>query len=564
MKALILRVAYGVVALALITGLIVLVWNTRTTLPAGLDAITNFALTLAKLVGALAVVFLGPIVLYRLARQVLRPPQLVVDPFRNASGAAELDGALVGLSQQAREQLLAQLRAVDRQITTRIKGVGPDSYHPPDTAPLPEGTPDGTLDRLVGSIKEYAPKEITPAVQLLGLALPPRGTRVSGTLQRCGDEPGKLGITLELADIASQRAFHLWTHWELPVAPASASAPIAAAAQLSSADTLCALAAAYEVRGALEQAKSSYETALQQKPDLVVARDGLLRVLGMQWTLSERYSNLLCPSMRRLALELAKREMQKRVCRLCGKAKRIRYEARTLNFFGAMYEASYQSFGGEFARLAIADFQRAIDLDPEWYQPYENLADVYTFMAQSETDLRTSLQQLHSALLQYVVALARAKKAAEGQETLNRIMVGMATAQLLTGTAALVEKARSSILALTQTFPLGNQMDSRYLYNLASWYGFANQSQPPEPGARDAARRILGFSLGREHDPDVWSYAEWDPAFKGTCDGLDVLEFTIAEEMQRRLSAGEMSLSLLPEDKFTLVMEAIFKQAEWL
>jgi tetratricopeptide (TPR) repeat protein len=387
---------------------------------------------------------------------------------------------------------------------------------------------------------------------------------VSGTLQRSGDEPGKLGITLELADIVSQRAFRLWTHWELPVAPASASAPIAAAAQLNSADAMCALAAAYEAQGALEQAKSSYEAALQQKPDLAEARDGLLRVLGMPWTLSERYSNLLRPSMRRLALELAKRVMQKRGCRLCGKTKRISYEARTLNFFGALYEASYQTFGGEFARLAIADLQRAIDLDPEWYQPYENLADVYTLMAQRETDQRTSVQHLHSALLQYVVALARARKAAEGQETLNRIMVGMATAQLLTGTAALVEKARSNILALTQAFPLGNQMDSRYLYNLASWYGFANQGQPPEASARDAARRILGYSLGREHDPDVWSYAEWDPAFKGTCDGLDVLEFTIAEEIQRRLSAGEMGLNRLPGDEFTLVMETIFKQADWL
>ena len=136
---------------------------------------------------------------------------------------------------------------------------------------------------------------------------------------------------------------------------------------------------------------------------------------------------LLKPATRWLAVELSKREMLANVpwyylgnwCK--------RYQSQIHNFFGVINYASAPTHGSFFYQLAIEDLQAAVEFDPNWYQPYENLGDTYSTQGREfQENKRINLQR--QAILQYEKALVRC----EDETVRRRIKVGKAMAQLLT------------------------------------------------------------------------------------------------------------------------------------
>jgi hypothetical protein len=171
------------------------------------DSIDKYVLEpawdLAKLLILLLAIPLAVIVAYRIYRLYRRArdlPQLVFTDFSNNSGISELDPvAAAGFRQLFRENLVIAVEGIDGRVQKRKSS----TQKPPlEKAPLNSRViQDTQLRDLVNALAEASPEPIKPVVQLLSLVVPPRGTTITGNLQRAGSTPGKLGLTLEIADI---------------------------------------------------------------------------------------------------------------------------------------------------------------------------------------------------------------------------------------------------------------------------------------------------------------------------------------------------------------------------
>ena len=162
---------------------------------------------------------LGLLLLAVLAARVLRlrgRRQLVVGDLANASGNAELDGRLGGMSQLFRQQLVEQLGLVDAKIAQSIERANVPGYSRAlDPIPLPRSAPDQSVANLAASLRTFAGDRAGPAVQLLSdILLRPWGTIVGGTLQRRGSAPDRLGLTCEVADLRGGDVPASRTIWE--------------------------------------------------------------------------------------------------------------------------------------------------------------------------------------------------------------------------------------------------------------------------------------------------------------------------------------------------------------
>ncbi|WP_052312041.1 tetratricopeptide repeat protein [Richelia intracellularis] len=293
----------------------------------------------------LAVIF-TIVVLRRVMLLILnRPPQLVIDNFSNATGATSLDDVLHGLSQLARQRLIKEIKDVHQGIKHHIIDIGLDILHSVDKLPLPQTTPDKRITNLINSLQKFTPDNIDQAVQLLNIMFPPQGTKVSSILQSQGDEHHILGITFEISDIQGNIASKLYTVWE---------------------DEKC---------------QSSYQG------------------------LKDRYRELLKPAIRWLAIELSRREIIAGGSQFNSSSQRQAYQAKVYNFFGVFSQNSGQSHGGLFYKLAIEDLQDAILVDPNWYQPYENLAETYALIAGQEKG-EESVYLYNQAVTNYNLAIA--------------------------------------------------------------------------------------------------------------------------------------------------------------
>ncbi|MGD9892262.1 MAG: hypothetical protein AB7U18_13335 [Dehalococcoidia bacterium] len=180
------------------------------------DFLTTVSLTLLKLLVTFSGIALGLALLIRIIGLIRRPPELVIDGFGNASGKDELDAMAPGITQQAREKLAAYLESVRAELI-RNRDLKPSSFEWPTNAPTPDGAQDQRLEQLLTSLKEIAPSQLGMVVQLINLAFPPRGTKVTGTLQRVGDAPGRLGIAFEITDLRGDQKPELRTMWEKDV-----------------------------------------------------------------------------------------------------------------------------------------------------------------------------------------------------------------------------------------------------------------------------------------------------------------------------------------------------------
>jgi tetratricopeptide (TPR) repeat protein len=199
------------------------------------DSIDKYVLEpawdLAKLLILLLAIPLAVIVAYRIYRLYRRArdlPQLVFTDFSNNSGISELDPvAAAGFRQLFRENLVIAVEGIDGRVQKRKSS----TQKPPlEKAPLNSRViQDTQLRDLVNALAEASPEPIKPVVQLLSLVVPPRGTTITGNLQRAGSTPGKLGLTLEIADIEDPGQSQLRTIWEQP----SKDVPVVASSSIT-------------------------------------------------------------------------------------------------------------------------------------------------------------------------------------------------------------------------------------------------------------------------------------------------------------------------------------------
>ncbi|MCJ8281070.1 MAG: tetratricopeptide repeat protein [Rivularia sp. ALOHA_DT_140] len=347
-------------------------------------------------------------------------------------------------------------------------------------------------------------------------------------MQSQGEDYNRLGITFEVHDIQSRGASKLYTIWEEKVTE-------------SVTDTVIKTLSHIPSKTASDE--EEFELPIETYPEL-----------------RDRFRALLKPCTRWLALELSRREMLANVpwyylgnwCK--------RYQSQIHNFFGVINYASAPTHGNFFYQLAIEDLQAAIELDPNWYQPYENLGDTYSTRGRDVSEnRRVNLQR--KAILQYEKALVRC----EDETVRRRIKVGKAIAQLLTKDETFVQEAQKEIQLLEEQWDASSDLSSRFLYNLASWYAiFTVQNNPRQETEqlnqiKQKARRYLVYALLRDSDRNLWDWASRDPDFQGVRERFTDLQFVLMKTLNEVDELPEMK-----GEKFVKQVEEILEEMNWI
>ncbi|PMB20081.1 hypothetical protein CEN45_17745 [Fischerella thermalis CCMEE 5198] len=401
-----------------------------------------------------------------------RSSQLIIDNFSNATGADEIEGVLTGLSQLARERLAREMKSVYQRSKEHITSVGPQIHLSSDKFPLPQATANQQLTNFISSVKELTPDQIDPLVQLLAVLFPPYGTKVTGILQSQGEEHKRIGITFEIQDIDNRIAAQIYTIWEV----------------------------------------SDSEVGKESKR-----------------LLKDRFRQLLRTASRWLALELSKREMIRSIPKFYLGSKRQRYLGQIHNFFGVLNQSSAQTHGQFFYQLAIEELQQAIEFYPDWYQPYDNLAETYSLLGRTKGDRR--IGNLQSAIAHYDEAL---KRVTEPNVQL-RIKVAKAITQLLTGKEDLILAAKQEIqnLETAKNWDATTVLNYRLLYYLACWYALAYRLDDADE-TQKRAYRYLTYSLARDKSKDFWEWIGKDPDLESIRAGLPGLKSALLKKLNEK------------------------------
>jgi hypothetical protein len=229
-----------------------------------------------------------------------------------------------------------------------------------------------------------------------------------------------------------------------------------------------------------------------------------------------------------------------------------KYRGQIHNFFGVLNLASAPTHGTFFYELAIEDLHQAIELAPDWYQPYENLANAYSALGR-DTQGKEGVAWQRKAVLRYTDALERV----QDENVKRRIRIGKATSQLLTSEKTLIEEAKQEIQKVEMDWDAAFEKDARFLYNLASWYAIANRQNNIDSNADKTARRYLVYSLVR--DNSLWYWAGKDKDLESIHDGLEDIKFEISKKLREFIE-----LPQLEGKEFTDVIDEVLKNVNWL
>lgn len=477
------------------------------------------------LLGKIALILLISIIIQRILILIWsRYSQLIIDNFKNASGNDELDNVLPGLSQLARERLLREMRGVHSRLKEHVdRKVAPRNYRPTDRLALPRTTPDQRLANLVDSLNEFTPDHIDPVVQLLNVIFPTYGTKVTSILQNRGNNNEKIGITFEITDIEGHLASKLYTVWESP-----------------------------------QKSEKNQEHGLEEK-----------EIDDISPSLKERYRLLLKPATRWLAIELSRREMVAAVPQFYFGKRRTRYQAQIHNFFGVLYYASAPTHGFFFYKLAIEDLQQAIQLCPYWYQPHENLADIYSTKGRQIISIKDknikvrNIKEQNSegrdlqrkAILEYENALDKCTD----KESIRRIRVGKAISQLLAGDRTQIQEAKDEIEYLEKNWDATLEMNGRFIYSMAAWYAITFTQGYGDNAVKKLAQNYLVYALVRNTESDFWKWAGQDPDFQKIRGNFAELQFVLLKKLNRF-----SQLPNLKGEEFAKAIEEILEESNWL
>ncbi len=565
--------------------------STSNGLPDLFNSISSFFQALAATVVSLLIVALVALIaaLAWCIWQQRRVSKLVIDPFINGTGNAELAKMLPGLNQLMRETLTETLHRMldhvyhDRQLKWERSSFRSYSVpqtictvpfsnllsHSIDRYPLPEAATASRLSDLLVSLKAGSNGQPSTAIQFLRTFRAERGTRIITTLQsRVGDVrdisvPAGTpvpGLSFEILDVQEKLPAQLYTFWE--PANATPSRPLAAATSPTS--TLSAPSA--QATGSLEQLTNTPASGSIGKRKKTAEIITVQPTPATNTTQETHYFALLQCAAQWLAIEIAREALLADENRhwsmpsvFSSHFKQSTVPAsqvdrsRLANFTGYFHRtaALARSQFPVFYLLATRDFEQAITLDEQWYQPRENLADTYVMQALETIVQRLPGQEerwgigerpgskakvyLYKALARYDEALqlldqqerlhaspTQTEQPGKGpwRKIERRVQLGKSIALLLTGDEENTKRSMRGLKYLRSTqWNLEEERDSRLLYNLACWYALADRWQLdvpemlalPDENAKQAACRYLIYCLAR--DSNLWHVASGDPCF---------------------------------------------------
>jgi len=348
----------------------------------------------------------------------------------------------------------------------------------------------------------------------------------------------------------------------------------------------------YKERGILDKAQGQFENALTKQPDYEKANKALQSVLKEVKFAEEHFVSLIKGAAEWVAIELTRRAMNEKGKRRFGqhyddqpKGEAAQYRAKIHNFIGDLLQSAagtHDHTRTKYYELAIADFNKAIELWIDWSLPYKNLADTYLqkFQGSRERVGERDKEDLYEAISNYNQAAMRFsakgfgkitdEKERQSDATMMRLLgVDQATALVFDAkdtvdtTFALAQVIIDRILGIAQAkgeptlhkadgvwellesipsvdkkqWSANEEPDGELLYNLAAWYGCAYNLAQKAPGAgagnaalRVAARRYLVVCLVR--DPNRTHDAKHDTSFIGVfeTDEFGLLQVAIAKK----------------------------------
>ncbi len=515
--------------------------------------------------------------IYRLYQLTNRNSQLIVTDFKNSSGSDEFDNRVVGLSQLAREKLAADMKALLHEVKRQLRG----DFELLERAPLPTSVQDSRLNDLLTNLAENVPEQIRPVVQLVGILSSPQGIRVNSHLQFIGDTPGKAAISYEISDIEGQQEPKLFTLWEQSTNEVSLSTSLEPPSGDNSneeAQALFALGQLYQERGALEQAKAMYEEALKKQHAAEVAEVMEHVLLSNKRTLSQRYVALVEPGALWLAIELSRRiflqdisrhyrnvdlDRRRRGSPPLSAAERedgVKRDAASIyNFLAAycVFKASTHGLAYEqtFYDQARGYLERALELAPNWYLPYENLGDLYSYTDEHLLAIHNydkALGLIPNTRFKVPKPTSYIGNIPQEDLVRCRIRIAKGIAQMHLGGNAR-EEARGAIGDIARDCTDVRLSTPLILYDLACWYA-ADAKVSPEPSdAMTKARLYLVASLARDGRTGMlWEWSDNDPDLRNIRSGLEKLKSGLDERLRR------------PPDLLRLSSEAFWREVETL
>ena len=220
----------------------------------------------------------------------------------------------------------------------------------------------------------------------------PRGTSIVITLQRRSDalSGAQVGVSVEILDMEGRHAPASRTFWDVAGPDGNQPQPLTTTVLAAVESPTNTTAAANGSSG--KRASTAAKTTAAKLAQLQVAQ-----ALDESRQQEERYRALLRCAALWLAGEMASRAllMDERRVDLLFKRRRARVDKPPVqavgqaavmhNVVGYFYLTAALTSGDypAFYRLAVREFQHAIALNTQWYQPYENLADSYVMWAQA-------------------------------------------------------------------------------------------------------------------------------------------------------------------------------------
>jgi hypothetical protein len=388
-----------------------------------LEALDTSFTRITFFIGKIAIFLLSGVLVYRISVLILkRPSELVIGPFVNASGKEDLDKATLGLQQLCREYLISEIRNVRQKVRTYAKSLGPENYHLSDQHPFPSSRLDETITKLLNSVKEITSEKISPVLPLVNLIFPPRGTSVTCFLQaKLINNQEILGITAEIGDLQGRFPPNLFTFWDADQGP--------------------------------HEDRPSEDTSQNNWPDT------------HQWiVLKSKYHERLKPLTRWIALEISRTEMLAKAP--VHQQKRKAYMAQVHHFLGALNLASAHRCGDTFLDFAITDLKYAKASLPDWYRPYDTLAEVYISRAKASTG-KIKLFFFNAALSEFSEIIQNFSK---DEEVIKQAKLGKARVLAELETPEALEQSQQIVNEIKDQWQINTEKDDRFLYNMCLWH----------------------------------------------------------------------------------------------
>jgi hypothetical protein len=423
-------------------------------------------------------------------------------------------GIAEGVSQQLRESLLEALgrvfKRVGKEIDKARRGSGPLATLMTVEEPrmLDEQLSE-SQNELTHSLTAIAPGSSRPAVELLLTAiLRPRGSRVSGVLQRRSSSAGDLGMSFAISDLSPGMQASRFTLWESPDGAASSKT------EASRFHALCAPAA---MALSVELIRRSLLRAAPKPTFLEHARYG--------------------------------RKVPEMIMQRNG-----RYRAAVNMLIGVLYQVYARRMPAattSFYALSIGAVESALQTLQHW-QIYEVLADSQAEYARRLPDHIHRIEMFGQALGNYDKALDTLKDANSRPGVRASEEIRMAKAITLAAACAYGGVALVGIDALQRAFAeidetkLALEQDPKLLYGWACAYAIAHRAglEIAHPGR--TARHLLVLCWARSEPPGWWEEAKRDLDLESVLQDVETVQFVI-DDLRRKCNSSPLRLDQIQQ-----------------